>query len=80
MRNWDSLRRKHLRTIDAKLDGKLTEYHKSKNIEKLADLIQVISAATKTRVYTLKQLNAIQIENASKRGDFDKKILLIEDI
>lgn len=48
----------YLCMTDAKLDEELVEYHKDQSIEELADLIEVIYAATKARGYTLEQLEA----------------------
>ena len=70
----------YLRMIDAKLDEELAEYHKEQNVEELADLLEVIYAAAKARGYTLEQLEAVRAEKASKRGTFEKKILLKEVI
>ena len=70
----------YLRMIDAKLDEELAEYHKDLNVEELADLLEVIYAAAKARGYTLEQLEAVRAEKASKRGAFEKKILLKEVI
>jgi len=70
----------YLRMIDAKLDEELAEYHKDQNIEELADLLEVIFAATIARGYTLEQLEQIRAEKATKRGAFSKKILLKEVI
>lgn len=70
----------YLRMIDAKLDEELAEYHEDQNIEELADLIEVIYAATKARGYTLEQLEAVRVEKAAKRGTFEKKLLLKEVI
>lgn len=67
---------KYLKMIDKKLDEELAEYHKDKNIEELADLLEVIYAATKARGYSIKDLEKIRSEKAEKRGGFDKKILL----
>ena len=66
----------YLCMIDAKLDEELAEYHKDQNIEELADLIEVIYAATKARGYTLEQLETVRSEKAEKRGIFQKKLLL----
>ena len=66
----------YLCMIDAKLDEELAEYHKDQNIEELADLIEVIYAATKARGYTLEQLETVRAEKAAKRGVFQKKLLL----
>jgi len=70
----------YLRMVDAKLDEELAEYHKDQNIEELADLMEVICAAAVARGYTLEQLEALRAEKASKRGAFEKKILLKEVI
>ena len=70
----------YLRMIDAKLDEELAEYHKDLNVEELADLLEVIYAAAKARGYTLEQLEVVRAEKASKRGTFEKKILLKEVI
>ena len=55
---------KHLEMIDKKLD------------EELADLLEVIYAATKARGYSIEELEKVRAEKAEKRGGFDKKILL----
>lgn len=68
----------YLRMIDAKLDEELAEYHKDQNIEELADLLEVIYAATKARGYSIEQLETVRSEKAVNRGAFDKKILLKE--
>lgn len=68
----------YLRMIDAKLDEELAEYHKDQNIEELADLMEVIYAATIARGYTIEQLEKVRAEKAEKRGAFQKKILLVE--
>ena len=70
----------HLELLDAKLDEELAEYHKDQNVEELADLLEVIYAAAKARGYTLEQLEVVRAEKASKRGAFEKKILLKEVI
>ena len=67
---------KYLEMIDKKLDEEVAEYHKDKNLEELADLLEVIYAATKERGYSLEDLEKVRSEKAEKRGRFDKKILL----
>ena len=66
--------------VDAKLDEELAEYHKNQNIEELADLMEVIYSVAKARGYTLEQLEIVRAKKASKRGTFEKKILLKEVI
>ena len=50
------------------------------NIEELADLLEVIYAATKARGYSIEELEKVRVEKVEKRGGFDKKILLIKVI
>lgn len=68
----------YLKMIDAKLDEELAEYHKDKNLEELADILEVVYAAAVARGYTVEELEALRAEKAKKRGGFEKKILLIE--
>lgn len=70
----------YLRMIDAKLDEELAEYHKDQNLEELADLLEVIYAATIARGYTLGELENTRAKKAEERGGFEKKILLTETI
>ena len=67
---------KYLAMVDAKLDEELAEYHADKNLEELADLLEVLYAATIARGYTIEELEALRLQKREKRGGFDKKILL----
>lgn len=66
----------YLILLDEKLDEELAEYHKDKNIEELADLIEVIYAVTIARGYSIGDLEDVRRSKADKRGAFSKKILL----
>ena len=66
----------YIKMIDAKLDEELAEYHLDHSIEELADLVEVIYAATRARGYSIEQLESIRKKKASKRGVFEKRILL----
>ncbi|WP_330370944.1 nucleoside triphosphate pyrophosphohydrolase [Butyrivibrio sp. LB2008] len=66
----------YLAMLDAKLDEELTEYHQDKNIEELADLMEVIYAVAEARGYSIEQLEAVRKEKAEKRGAFKDKIFL----
>ena len=68
---------RYLEMIDLKLDEELAEYHKDPSIEELADLLEVIRAATIARGYTLEELEAVRANKAENRGTFEKKILLL---
>ena len=64
------------RLLDAKLDEELAEYRQDRNIEELADLMEVIYACAKARGYTVAELEAVRAKKAAKRGGFEQKILL----
>ena len=66
----------YLVMLDAKLDEELTEYHQDKNIEELADLMEVIYAVAEARGYSIEQLESVRKEKAEKRGSFKDKIFL----
>ena len=66
----------YLAMIDAKLDEELAEYHKDQNLEELADVLEVLYAATKARGYSIEELEACRAKKAEKRGAFEKKIFL----
>ena len=66
----------YLKMVDAKLDEELAEYHKDQNLEELADILEVLYAATKARGHSLEELEACRAKKAEKRGAFEKKIFL----
>ena len=68
----------YLKLVDAKLDEELVEYHKDQNIEELADLLEVIHAAALAHGYMLEELEQVRAEMATKRGGFEKRIMLKE--
>lgn len=66
----------YLAMIDEKLDEELAEYHKDQNLEELADLLEVIYAATEARGYTINQLEETRLKKRAERGAFKEKLLL----
>ena len=68
----------YLKMLDAKLEEELAEYHADQNIEELADLMEVIRACAVARGYSVEELEQVRAEKATKRGGFEKKILLKE--
>ena len=68
----------YLKMLDAKLDEELAEYHADQNIEELADLMEVIQACAVARGYSVEELEQVRAEKATKRGGFEKRILLKE--
>lgn len=70
----------YIEMLDKKLDEELAEYHTDKNIEELADLLEVIYACAQARGFSLEELENVRTDKADKRGAFKGKILLKETI
>lgn len=70
----------YVKMLDEKLGEELIEYRKDRNIEELADLMEVIRALAASHGYTAEELEAVRAEKAEKRGGFEKKLLLIETV
>lgn len=66
----------YIQMLDKKLDEELAEYHKDKNVEELADILEVLYAVAKARGYSIKKLDQVRVEKQKSRGGFDEKILL----
>lgn len=69
---------RYLQMLDKKLNEELAEYQTEKNIEELADLLEVVYAVAKARGCSVAELEQIRTEKKEKRGAFDKKIFLIK--
>ena len=72
----------YLKLLDEKLNEELAEYQESKNMEELADLMEVMRAVASARGSSMEEVEKIRIQKAEKRGGFEQKILLeqvIED-
>ena len=68
----------YIAALDEKLNEELAEYQCDKNIEELADLIEVIYAVTKARGYSLEELERVRKKKVDERGSFDKRLFLLE--
>lgn len=68
----------YIHMLDQKLQEELTEYQETKDLEELADLLEVIAAAAKARGCSWEQLMQIRNQKREQRGGFEKKILLME--
>lgn len=68
----------YVKMLDEKLNEELAEYQESKSPEELADLLEVIRAVAAARGSSIEEVEKIRVEKASKRGGFEKRILLLE--
>lgn len=60
-----------------KLNEEVAEYHESKSIEELADILEVIIALCEAEGYTLEDLKTVYQRKHDERGGFSKGIFLI---
>ena len=66
----------YLALLDRKLEEELAEYRQDRNVEELADLMEVVYACAAARGYSREELETVRAEKAAKRGGFAEKILL----
>ena len=67
-----------LAQLEKKLVEELSEYQKSKNVEELADILEVIYRISELKGITSNELDSIKNEKAKKRGKFDDNLFLVD--
>ncbi len=67
----------YISELDRKLDEEIAEYHQDKNLEELADILEVLFSIAEARGYSIEDLMKLKEEKRNKRGGFSKKIYLI---
>lgn len=66
----------YLRHLEAKLDEEVGEYHRDKNLEELADILEVVYALADS-VGSREKLMEIYQKKHDARGGFKERIFLI---
>ena len=66
----------YLRHLEAKLDEEVGEYHRDKNLEELADILEVVYALADS-IGSRDALLEIYRNKHDARGGFEKRIFLI---
>jgi len=64
--------------LDRKLDEEVSEFHKDRNIEELADIFEVLIGLANNLGFSEKELLECRNEKLRKRGGFEKGIVLEE--
>lgn len=64
--------------LEKKLDEEVAEFHESKSIEEIADILDVITALDNAYGYSVERIFVTRIEKLAERGGFREKILLEE--
>ena len=67
-----------LEKMEKKLDEEVTEYHQSKSVEEIADILEVLERIAELRGTSVKELIRIKEEKAQKRGKFEKNLFLVD--
>ena len=62
--------------LEKKLNEEVVEYQTDKNLEELADILEVLQAICIARGYTLEELETTRAKKSKERGGFEKKIFL----
>lgn len=63
--------------LEAKLDEEVAEYHRDKNVEELADIMEVLLALAELHGASEEELKAVCDRKRQARGGFSKRIFLI---
>lgn len=63
--------------LENKLDEEVTEFHNSKELEELADILEVVYALCECKEYSVDELLSVYQKKHESRGGFSKKIFLI---
>lgn len=66
----------YIASLEAKLNEEVAEYQADKNIEEMADVLEVLQAICIARGYSLEELEAVRAKKANERGGFADKIFL----
>ncbi len=64
----------YITELDKKLDEEIAEYQESKELEELADALEVIYAICEARGYTVEKLQEVREEKRWLRGGFEKRL------
>ena len=67
----------YLRHLEAKLDEEVGEYHRDKNAEELADILEVVFALAEANGCSRAELMEVYQKKHDARGGFGKRIFLI---
>ena len=63
--------------LEQKLDEETAEFHKEKNLEELADILEVVYALAEDLGSSKAELHRVYEQKHEARGGFEKKYLLI---
>jgi predicted house-cleaning noncanonical NTP pyrophosphatase (MazG superfamily) len=65
--------------LEKKLDEEVAEYHRDKNLEELADILEVVYALCENSGHSVDELSSVYSKKHNARGGFAKRIFLVCD-
>jgi len=69
---------KFLVEIEKKLSEEVTEYQNDKNLEELADILEVIYRIAQLKGISKEELEKIRVKKLQDKGGFEKNLFLID--
>lgn len=66
----------YIAALETKLNEEVAEYQADKNLEEMADVLEVLQALCVARGYSLDELEGMRKKKAEERGGFGEKIFL----
>lgn len=66
----------YIEALETKLNEEVEEYQEDKNLEEMADVLEVLQALCVARGYTLEELEAMRAKKADERGGFGERVFL----
>ena len=66
----------YIAALEAKLNEEVAEYQQDKNLEEMADVLEVLQAICVARGYSLEDLECMRKKKADERGGFVDRIFL----
>ena len=69
--------KEYIISLEKKLDEEVAEYHESKEIEELADVMEVIYALCEAKGHSVDELIKVYENKHIERGCFSKRIFLV---
>ena len=64
--------------LEKKLDEEVSEYHESKEITELADILEVVYALCEADGHSVDMLQSVYQKKHEERGGFKEKVFLVQ--
>ena len=69
-------KKEYIAALETKLDEEVAEYQADKNLEEMADVLEVLRTICIARGYTLEELEQLRAKKAAERVGFEERIFL----